>query len=504
MEKIRIFLGGIGVGPGYSDTELHTAYGSLIQSQDQEDLLCQEMSLEEFNSIYNEGKVSFNLIQETVTFESYTALKRGIRTLARKFSDALGTGEITLVSHTQPEELKPRKNKLFAYVAVQYNFSDGQSVKILFHSPGGEARSFDKEDELVSYAHTLNGRDVTHLFAEREGVTVQKFAKRMMQILEKNHDKFVAKQAKNAEMKADLEAQTKASEDLDLQLSSVQNDLQLKKVENDGLAAAIAELDTKIEATETSCKNLRAKIATAKAEQEARLQDKTDEAESAVGPITPDFGKLASMMTDIDTEQFAKMTGTQNRVDNESIKEAWRDWVEQQLMAGKKFKSSQEAWKGWQDSLPEDDGTGDDAPGSDEDTGTEPDMSASGDFANAEAYIESMTDANLKKFAKAYFGYLSGKNKFPSLPKNISEDAIEQIQDKIAELSGLQPGDQPEESTSIAVEIANSILAGDYDGDPAKLEAKIEEIIDYLDENDPALLERVLQHNTDLLASIAA
>ena len=184
MEKIKMYLGGVGVGPGYTEQELHVAYGSLIQSQDQEDLLCQEMTIEEFDEIYNEGTTSFRLIQEAVTFGSYPALKRGIRTLAKKFTEALGTSDITLVSHTQPEELKPRKNKMFAYVAVQFNFSDGQAVKVLFHSPGGEARSFDKDDELVSYAHSLNGRDVTHLFAEREGLSVPKFAKRMTQILE--------------------------------------------------------------------------------------------------------------------------------------------------------------------------------------------------------------------------------------------------------------------------------------------------------------------------------
>jgi hypothetical protein len=461
MEKIKMYIGGVGIGPGYTEQELHTAFGSLVQSQEQEELLCQEMSIEEFNAIYNPGDTSFSMIEEAVTFDSYTALKRGIRTLAKKFTAALGTSDITLVSHTQPEELKPRKNKMFAYVAVQFNFSDGQAVKVLFHSPRGEARSFDKDDELVSYAHSLNGRDVTHLFAEREGLTVAKFAKRMSQILEKNSEKFVAKQAKNAQMKADLETQTAASADLDLQMSSIEGDLTLKRTENEGLAAGIADLDTQIEQKETSCKNLRSQIVTAKADREAKVQAEEQELEEerqlqeALSKSNSDWTKSANVKQILDLTNVPEGTfetllpEMQDYEDRQSVMEDWRDWTDEQLKAGKTFERWQESWNVFVETLPfEDEIEGEDVPGpSAEDLGSEPELPE---------------------------------------PVPRAED--------------LTPN--PEEIA--ATETAKAILAGDFDADLSQLEAKIDEIIDYLEANSPDLLDSVLQYNTDLLAKIAA
>ncbi|MBU2648756.1 hypothetical protein KKI24_28875 [bacterium] len=451
MKKIRILIGELGVAPsdGYTAQELYEAYGSLVRTQEQENLLCQPMSLHEFNEHYNPGVINCtSIIQEAISFKSYAALKRGIQNLGKKMSEALGNSEITLVGHTKPEELKPRKNKLFAYVAVQYDFSDGQSVKVLFHSPNGEARSFDVEDELVSYAHTLNGRDVTHLFADREGLTTQKFSMKMMQLLEKNHDKFVARQKTNEENQAALEAQTAANEDLALKVEALDTEIKMKQLENDGLLEAVNTMQGQIEEKQVSIANLNDQIAMAKSEREAQMKAKTDEAEKATGPAAPDFSQQANELTTVSSGTFSGLTGIKDYSEQQSITQGWRDWVLQELTTGKTFSNWQDAWTQFESTLPEDDGTGEDVPGpSADDTGNEPDL------PNAE----------------------------PDLPNAEPES----------------------EGPTAAVETANAILAGEYDDDPKELEREFEHIMDELEEKDPDLLEKVSDYYTELLSKLA-
>ncbi|MBT4267859.1 MAG: hypothetical protein HOB38_18960 [Deltaproteobacteria bacterium] len=542
MEKIRILIGELPVASsdGFTDQELYKALGSLVQTQEAEDLLYEVISLHEFDEHYNPGTTSFNLIQEAVSFNSYTALKKGIQNLGKKMSEALRSSDITLVSDTKPEELKPRKNKLFAFVAAQFNFSDGQSVKILFHSPHGDARNFDKDDVLVSYAHSLNGRDVTHLFAQREGLTTQKFSKRMMQILEKNSEKFVARQKGNQEKKAALEAQSIANEDLELKNEQLASEIKMKQLENDGLLEAVNGMQSQIETKQVSIANLNDQIAMAKSDREAQLADKTDEAEGIAGDISIDYSSQIMDLTNINADTFAGVTGIEGYVAQEPVFQQWRDWIGKEMSAGKSFDNWQSAWAQYEQTLPEDDGTGEEVPGGSE---SKPWGTSSWGKEAATAFVNNellagnidLTEEDKSVLRGHFQGFLEMANRKLSgslsnlgvieafeKQKATMETGLEYLGDgAIDNLPGsdmligteygpdgaktvtLDPSDPKPPNGGEAVATANSILSGDFDADPKELEAKFEEILGELEASDPDLLEKVSNYYTELLSKLA-
>lgn len=291
LRPIKLGIIDYGLGPGFTDQELHDAYYSLTQSQEDEDLLMEPITLDQFDDFYNPGFDEFEIkIEEAISFKDYSALKKGLALLARKFTAAL-TGDIKLTDYTKPDQLKPRKNKLFAYVSAQFNFSDGQAVKILFHSPGGDSRSFDKDEVLVSYAHSLNGRDVTHLFAEREGLSVPKFAKRMMQILEKNSPKFLSRQAKLKAKKEELEKAQKAIEGKERELAEADEQIEKKKGENEDLALKVSNLEQRIEKAQKYQKDLLKKIEKKKESSKATMDIDVDNDEMNSNDVKPEVEK---------------------------------------------------------------------------------------------------------------------------------------------------------------------------------------------------------------------
>ncbi|MCP4756069.1 MAG: hypothetical protein GY866_34845 [Proteobacteria bacterium] len=530
MKKaIPIYIGEYGMDPGYTDQELHDAYASLVRCQEEEDLLQEEMSLAEFDHFYNPGEASF-VIEEAISFKSYAGLKKGLINIAKKFEEALSGTDIVLTSHTQPADLKPRKNKLFAYVAAQYNFSDGQSIKILFHSPGGESRSFDKDDTAVSYAHSLNGRDVTHLFAEREGLTTPKFAKRMMQILVKNSDKFLSRRKDLQEKRDQLEAQLKENDDLEIKVGGMEDKIKVQQLGNDGLRERVTNLQDRIHAAEVRNAEMRDQIATMKSEREAQMKKESEastpkesppEADPTAGTEGgKDIPTRVSELTGVSSGTFANLTGIKSYEDQESLKQQWHEWLTSELESGKEYSKWQDAWTAFAGALEED--TEEEETGIWSKSVSEVQTMETDQFqTEMEALVDENQHAESTVLLAKYIGDESDvleaeslhaqQNEAGELTSQLKaqwEPLTDRLRRKLAESQG-EPADEPsgepsEPSEPVgAVAIANTILAGDFDDDPAELEKKFEDILDMLEGNDDDLLDKVSDHYTEVLSQLA-
>lgn len=76
--------------------------------------------------------------------------------------------------------------------------SDGQTVTILFYNPDSTPSKLLPNDILTSWKWILNSRDVTAVLQPETGkdVNIPTLASRIMQLVEKNHNRFVRNKVK--------------------------------------------------------------------------------------------------------------------------------------------------------------------------------------------------------------------------------------------------------------------------------------------------------------------
>ena len=216
-------------------SEIKRTMYSLCDSPENINLICESCTLEEADSFLNIGTT---LIAEAVT-AVYNRLDSKMSALVRVFKRYLPSN---IKAMDYPSIGPDRKNGLFAYKTATFTFDDGQTVSILFHSPTADPKKFKPSETLIAYRWLLNKRDITAVVSPENGrdITLQVMAKRMMELVEANHDKFIAAQAKSDE-------QVKQLQELEANRNNLQEEVDSLTQNNADLATDIAAADKEIE-----------------------------------------------------------------------------------------------------------------------------------------------------------------------------------------------------------------------------------------------------------------
>lgn len=312
---------------GLTEAELKSEYFLLASSEEEENLLMEAIDLQDFDDIVNPG---IQIIEESISFDNLSKLKTGIKRLVAQFAKNLESERVKLVTHTMPDKIKVRRNKMYAYAAIEFSFSDGQAIKVLMHSPQGNPLDFDPKKELVSFAHALNGRDISHLFASKKNVTVVKMAKIMTQLLLKNSEKFQKKAQAKTEKRKKLDVSRKVAEGLETKISAIDGKIQSARNVADGNKLKLTNLNDQITQKEVRIAELKDRLLLARAKQPKddvqpqepvqEPQPAQEEPKQAVPPVQEaqeptqadtqegiDSAKMAQKQADLAAENLKKL-----------------------------------------------------------------------------------------------------------------------------------------------------------------------------------------------------
>ncbi len=258
---------------GFSAKELNEKWYLLIADRREEALLLESASFDEIDRAYNGGDPIEDDIFEAIRVQQFSRTQQKMAALQRIFNRALAsdTGENPITCEA-PTIGKPKTSGLFATVTVQFPFSDGQTVSIVFHSPDNNAKKIGPSDEIIAFRWLLNKRDITHAVSPEDGqeVSLESIGKRISQLVRKNSEKFQKQQKPLMEQKVklqELKGQVSAAETQSHNLMA-----ELKQAEEDALKVddAIAKAKKELEALQAENQTLEARIAALSAEQAAK------------------------------------------------------------------------------------------------------------------------------------------------------------------------------------------------------------------------------------------
>lgn len=148
----------------------------------------------------------------------------GLQKLARQLTmemDKKATDKVKLGTITQSQ--KPFKRNGMTNLALHMAMSDGQTVAVLFYNPDETPSKLQPKDILVSWKWLLNNRDVTPALQPETGkdVSIATLASRIMQLVDKNHARFVRNVAKQKAQDEKLEELSKVVSDKEATLSDL-------------------------------------------------------------------------------------------------------------------------------------------------------------------------------------------------------------------------------------------------------------------------------------------
>lgn len=286
-------------GEDWDPVRFSLAYKSMTATEEDEDLLCESVSLEEIDSLYNPGpEVPYNQILEAIVVNHYSRTEHRMKAVQRRIHAALAgakDGDGQPLDILDPIVGKPKKSGSFATVTVQLPFTDGQVVSIVFHSPEVDRLRITADDEIIAFRWIMGRKDITQYVAPEEDPTIGGYrevplatvAKRIAMLVAKNSAKFMGKAKKAAEDKAKLDAaesrvtalKNRADEIRD-SMDTLQND---KSIE-DNLGKASSELQAlRAENTELEAQIAALKDAIADYKKMMEKTPKTDAGNAGTG-----------------------------------------------------------------------------------------------------------------------------------------------------------------------------------------------------------------------------
>ena len=128
-------------------------------------------------------------------YENYDALIVEYNKLEKKAKQLLMVmqGAADTVKPVGVTVSKPLTKGGVANVVAWFEMDDGQAVGVFFHNPDKTPKKIDPTDEMISYKWVLNKKDITIAVAPEQGkdLVIRTVAKRIMQLVEKNHERFV-------------------------------------------------------------------------------------------------------------------------------------------------------------------------------------------------------------------------------------------------------------------------------------------------------------------------
>ncbi|PTQ86804.1 LPD1 domain-containing protein, partial [Agitococcus lubricus] len=173
-------------------------------------------------------------------YENYDALVTEYNKLERKAQQLLTVMQAatTAVKPVRVVVSKPLTKNGVANVIAWFEMDDGQAVGVFFHNPDKNPKKLDPTDEMISYKWVLNKKDITIAVAPEQGkdLNVRTVAKRIMQLVDKNHDRFMKANSAKAELNVkeqDLNAQVAQKQAELSTLEAEIKELEVKKTEKE-------------------------------------------------------------------------------------------------------------------------------------------------------------------------------------------------------------------------------------------------------------------------------
>lgn len=152
-------------------------------------------------------------------YENYDALIVEYNKLEKKAKQLLMVmqGAADTVKPVGVTVSKPLTKGGVANVVAWFEMDDGQAVGVFFHNPDKTPKKINPTDEMISYKWVLNKKDITIAVAPEQGkdLIIRTVAKRIMQLVEKNHDRFI-------KANGDKAALNQAEQDLTAQVAEKQ------------------------------------------------------------------------------------------------------------------------------------------------------------------------------------------------------------------------------------------------------------------------------------------
>ncbi|HQZ60428.1 MAG TPA: hypothetical protein PLQ39_12200, partial [Acinetobacter sp.] len=234
---------------GTDDANLYSHGGQLSK-------LLYQIRLDDANNQALEPLAYHDMIAELgnqgFMYENYDALIVEYNKLERKAKQLLMVmqGAADTVKPVSVTVSKPLTKNGVSNVIAWFEMDDGQAVGVFFHNPDKNPKKLDPTDEMISYKWVLNKKDITIAVAPENGkdVIIRTVAKRIMQLVEKNHDRFAKANSDKAELNQKEQSLGQLVIEKQSQLDMLNSDieaLEAKKAEKEANKAPTAEELTK-------------------------------------------------------------------------------------------------------------------------------------------------------------------------------------------------------------------------------------------------------------------
>lgn len=269
FDGLRVRGGFDGIPNGFTDTQLNEVFYRLTASKIDGYLILESPSFDEIDDFYNPGEE--NLILEAVTIARFSQADKRMAALVRVLNKNLSGNEKGIEAQTAIIG-KPKKSGDFAYATVQIPFSDGQKISMVFHSPEGDKKKIGPGDSLVAFRWLVNKRDITHVVSPESGKDVDliTIAKRISQILIKNHDKFVKTQKGVEEEKNKFEELMAAAQTMEAENQRKAEKVASLEEETEKVDQQVTTTETKVSKQQAKNAELEADITALRAQQSAK------------------------------------------------------------------------------------------------------------------------------------------------------------------------------------------------------------------------------------------
>lgn len=182
---------------------LRSAVLTLTNTALGDEMLLECCSIDEIDAAFYDGFDLDSLLLDAVT-AIYSRLDNRMKALQRAINKGF-SGDLT--GNAAPIKGKVRKQGTFATITVQFPFSDGQVLSVIFHAPDGDPLLIKSKDTLVAFRWMLNKRDITAVVApirKRQDVSLKQIATRVSNLVESNSRRFVTAKEERDRVSTDL------------------------------------------------------------------------------------------------------------------------------------------------------------------------------------------------------------------------------------------------------------------------------------------------------------
>jgi len=205
---------------------------TAIMGEDTQSMLLESVDIVDIEQAYAGG---FELLPDMM-LEAIKAKAARLETRIIGFSNTLNKYlKPAGIEVTGREIGKPRKSGSVAVQVAKINLSDGQSISLVFHAPDNDPLKINADDTLIAFRFLVNSRDVTHAVSPSGGrdISRSQMALALSNLVEKNSEKFAARQKKNEEQKQALEEAQAQMESIEADISEKSDQLDSIESENE-------------------------------------------------------------------------------------------------------------------------------------------------------------------------------------------------------------------------------------------------------------------------------